>query len=326
VSNNNVGCRIRSAGDLLGAVPYLLGFHPENSFVALLIDTGRRVQAGARADLDVPIDELARSLRQAWGPQTAAIVVAGYGPVPDPERLNALIRGLRRDVVVAGGFWVTATAYRCVWDGCDCPARGGVAFDARATVSAATLTAQGQIAVASRTELLSQLAPDPAAQACVRTVLDQRDGPDPLFTLDDALGLARRGQRLSDGQVAALLVALRDPQVRDQAWQATDDLQWQRQLWFDLTRRAPDACVSVVAALAAWWSWRAGHELLAREALTRAWDNDPAAPLAGLVARLVTARIDPASLAWPIDPTNGVQQLRSRTEPASPFSGIHPAA
>jgi len=325
VLNNEASCRIRSAGDLLGAVPYVLGFHPENSFVALLLDSDHRVQAGCRADLNIAVPELIATLREARGPRTAAIVLLGYGPVPDPDRLNDIIGGLRGDVIVTGGLWVTANEYRCVWDGCDCPARNGVPFDARATASAATLTAQGQVAVASRDELLAQLAPDPIAQARVQAELDQHGGPDPLFALADALGAAERGQRLTAGQVAALVLALRDPHVRDQAWQATDDLPWQRQLWFDLTRRIPDDHVSGVAALAAWWSWRAGHELLAREALNRAFDNGRPAQLAVTVARLVTGRIDPASLPWPMDSASPPARLRSRSGPEAPAGVVHPA-
>ncbi|MEU4244282.1 DUF4192 domain-containing protein [Actinoplanes sp. NPDC026619] len=317
-------CGIRSASDLLGAVPYLLGFRPDNSFVALLLDADHLVLAAARADLDHPIDELARRLGEAFGPQTAGVVLLGYGPVPDADRLNTLIRVVRRDIVVKGGLWVADGEYRCVWDGCDCLARHGVAFDARATVSAARLTARGLVAAGSREELVAELAPDSVAQARIQDLLAAGHRIDAQAAVDDALWLGEQGKRLSDAQVAALVVALRRRELREQVWRATDDLPWQRQLWFDLTRRVPDHHVSVVAALAAWWAWRTGHELLARAALDRAVASGSPATLALIVAALVTARIDPESLPWPLSraEVSALADLRSRVRPTgSPERG-----
>ncbi|GIM98039.1 DUF4192 domain-containing protein [Paractinoplanes toevensis] len=307
-------CSIWNPADLLGAVPYLLGFRPENSFVALLLDADHLALAAGRADLVHPTDELARRLREAFDPETAGVVLLGYGPIPEADRLTTLIRAVRRDIAVIGGLWVADGEYRCVWDGCACPARQGVAFDARATVSAAWLTARGLVAAGSREELLAELAPDPVAQARIQDLLDAGHHVDAQAAVDDALRRGEQGERLSDAQAAALVVALRRPEFREQVWRATDDLPWQRQLWFDLTRRVPDAHVSVVAALAAWWAWRTGHELFARAALDRAVGSGSPATLALIVAALVTARIDPESLPWPLHPAqvSAMAGLRSR--------------
>ncbi|MFF5085437.1 DUF4192 domain-containing protein [Actinoplanes sp. NPDC000266] len=327
LSTNEFRCSIRSPEDLLGAVPYVLGFHPEDSFVVLLLDAQGGLYAGARADLDTPIGELAAGLRKQCGPGTHAVMVLGYGHVPDPERLNELIRALRRDVVVADGWWVTADEYYCVTDGCDCSARHGVRFEPRATVSAATLTAQGNVALASRGELLAELVPDPAAQQRVQALLEHQDTRI-VFTLDDALRLAEKGQRLTDAQVAALVIALRTPQVREQAWRATNDQPWQRQLWFDLTRRVPDAHVAAVATLAAWWCWRTGHDMHARQALVRVFTHSAPITLTLIVSTLVTARIDPAGLPWPLtaEETHGLITLRTRSARPSGDTGRSPAA
>ena len=45
---------LRSRPDLMGMVPYLLGFHPEQSIVGLLVAADRRVRAAGRLDLAAP--------------------------------------------------------------------------------------------------------------------------------------------------------------------------------------------------------------------------------------------------------------------------------
>jgi hypothetical protein len=312
MSSTQAHCRLRSPEDLLGAVPFVIGFHPADSIIAVFIGSDKQVRAAGRADLDTPPAEIITQLRAALGHTTSAMVLVGYGSQPDSRRLNAVLRGMRRDVPIAGGFWVSANEYRCVWDGCGCPATNGVAFDPRATVSAATLAVQGHTAAASRADVLSELAADPDAQAAIGAAITQPDGAAEPFTVAGALQMAERGQRLSDAQAAALAVLLCEPDPREQAWLATGGQAWQRQLWFDLTRRVPDSHASPVATLAAWWAWRTSNALLAGEALHRALNSSPHTGLTQIVGTLITAHIDPASLPWPMTRQAAMPALRVR--------------
>lgn len=51
VSEDSARLAVRSVDDLVGLVPYLIGFHPEESLVAMLLEHGR-VAVTARVDLD----------------------------------------------------------------------------------------------------------------------------------------------------------------------------------------------------------------------------------------------------------------------------------
>ncbi|MEU7906391.1 DUF4192 domain-containing protein [Actinoplanes sp. NPDC049118] len=305
-------CRLRSAEDVLGAVPFLFGFHPTDSIVAVFIGTDAVIRAVGRADLDTPPGEVVAQFRAVAGRDVSCVVLLGYGRVPHHGVLNDVIRGLRRDVAVVGGLWVSDGEYRCVWDGCDCVAAAGVAFDPRVTVSAATLIAQGHVAAPSRSAVLNELAADPGAHAEIRAAIEHLDACPGSFTVADALRIAERGERLDTAQAAALAVLLLQPHAREQAWRATDGQPWQRQLWFDLTRRVPDSHLSAVATLAAWWAWRTGDEMLAREALRRAVDSGPPSAFTRIVAECVTARIDPGSLPWPMNSDMETPTLRQR--------------
>jgi hypothetical protein len=85
--------RVRDPGELLAALPYLLGFHPRDSLVVIAFDgpSGRRVGLTQRVDLPAPAQVpqvgavLARNVLLG-DPAAAAVLVVGGG---------ALISGFR---------------------------------------------------------------------------------------------------------------------------------------------------------------------------------------------------------------------------------------
>lgn len=142
--------------DLLGYVPYLLGFHPADSVVVLGL-ADRRIGVAARADLGRPRPETVRRLSRllaAAGRGSAAItsvVLIGYGPDPaaaDVTRsvANALdARGYHvREVLLQIG-----ERYHCLQ--CDyCTPPGGAPFDPSTTAAAAIATYEGMVAQPDR--------------------------------------------------------------------------------------------------------------------------------------------------------------------------------
>jgi hypothetical protein len=313
MSSLDAHCRLRSPEDLLGAVPFLLGFHPSDSIVAVFIAPEGEVRCVGRANVDEPVAEVIAQFRAVLaGRSISHVALVGYGRHTNDRVLNDVLHGLRRDATILCGLWVSQDEYRCAWDGCDCLASHGVPFDPRATVSAAILTSRGYVAATSRAAVVAELAVDRAAQAVVLEAIEQQNGRPASFTVADALQVAERGEKLDNVQAGALASLLRQPQARDQAWLATDDQPWQRQLWFDLTRRVPDSHAGPVATLAAWWAWRTGNEMLAVEALRRALDCDPHSGFTQTIATLITAKIDPASLPWPMNLDEATPALRAR--------------
>src|SRR5687768_12181174 len=86
---------LRSPEDLLGMVPYLLGFQPADSAVALFIGYDRRMWLASRLDLDTPLPVAVDTLTGvAARGDTARVVIIGYGPRSAASWLTALADAL----------------------------------------------------------------------------------------------------------------------------------------------------------------------------------------------------------------------------------------
>ena len=91
---------LRGPGDVVGLLPYQLGYHPRDSVVAVSL-RGKRVGLVARADLppDEHVDEVVSTL---LGPLVrdgaTSVIVVGYEDVPDASQplLMALVEQLER--------------------------------------------------------------------------------------------------------------------------------------------------------------------------------------------------------------------------------------
>jgi hypothetical protein len=247
--------RLHEPGELVAAVPHLLGFRPAESLVLVAVhrtgdgaerrstrDTGRRRRLGvvARADLPPPDDVVAVVAACAQrvlptGPEeVTAIVVAEpeeSSPVPPPRQDVA---DAVRDVFAADGvavpsrLWVpriaTGAPWRC-YPPCDC--RGEVSATDDSPVAAASAWL-GHVTYGSRAELEASLAPgvpDPRLRARIdaevrAAVLDRELGGPAAARRDLAAVVAARrevaaGRVLGDAELARLAVALGDPLVRD---------------------------------------------------------------------------------------------------------------
>ena len=175
--------RLRNPGELLAALPYLLGFHPRDSllFIAFGGDSGRRIQLTQRIDLPCPDDAptvcralAANTLRTA--PAGVAVVVVGgdqvvaggvpfSGPPPSGELAAAAAEALETcGVPVQSRTWAAGTGAGAAW-ACydDCGCRGAVP-DAGETPFAATAVAAGLVARADRADLEKLVAPTTPAR------------------------------------------------------------------------------------------------------------------------------------------------------------------
>ncbi|GIF01096.1 DUF4192 domain-containing protein [Paractinoplanes rishiriensis] len=291
--------QLRSAADLLGMVPYVIGFHPTDSVVLLLLRPGHQLACGLRLDLDAPVEAIVAGLTPVIERQhVTGLVVIGYGPLSARDTLRHVIDTLDTIRPVIARFLLADGRYYCLRDACRCTAAGGVRFDPRATTVAAAATVQGKVAWRSRADLVALVDPDPVAQQQVREAMDRL--PARMPNTSELMAAARQGVRLDDQQMAALAVTLHDRTARDLAWESTDDHMWQQDLWLDATRRIPDSHVARPAALAAWCAWRRGNEVLARAALQRIASTGRLDLLASIVFALVDNHTDPRSLPWPL--------------------------
>ncbi|GIJ39313.1 DUF4192 domain-containing protein [Micromonospora andamanensis] len=320
---------LRSPADVVAAVPYLLGFRPDDASIVVIVTDGHRVVFVARTDLPAPdapdqdIRDLAGQLIRVVRRQRAVtdLVIVGYG---DADHVDASLHDVNEAVTAAdmtvrdllrvtGSRWVSLL---CRNRACCPPA--GTPFDPTASLIAVQATAAGLVAFADRAAVASRFAPvDGAARDRMRQATDQavRRLERMLAAgtpVDDAGAQAvgealRRDGSLSDDEVAWLTVLLIGPSVRDRAVELTEPTDRHVTLWADVTRRAAEPFVCAPATLLAFAAWRCGDGALAVMAAERALQVDPAYRLADLLLQALRAGLPPATFA----------QVTDRTDPST---------
>ncbi|MER7459049.1 DUF4192 domain-containing protein [Micromonospora sp. NPDC126480] len=327
---------VRSPGDLIAAVPYLLGFHPADSVVVVAM-RGKRVTFAARSDLSDlagPVDA-GRPAAGAGGPveparHVAAVVarqladratVLGYGTAsrvtPAVDAVCAALAEAGIPVLDAlrvtdGRYW----SYLC--DEPECCPPDGRPYDARASEITAAAVFAGQVALPDRDALVAQVAPVEGTErtglrlATERALRRRADLVDAAPAADLLGGRAlraasraairvalrryRRSERIDDDEVAWLSLLLTDLTVRDHAWERTDGRDADIALWTDVLRRAEPEFIAAPGALLAFAAWRAGHGALAAVALERVLTVHPDYSLALLLDDLLRRGVPPSRL------------------------------
>lgn len=322
--------RIQGPADLLQAVPYLLGFHPQSSLVIVGLDQNRLVVT-VRLDLtDLDARDVIGGAITAMHRGGATDLVAavydcapgrGARPLPWDAAVAMLVDEAARigcEVIdalfVAGDRW---WSYSCTDPVC-CPADGRRLPDGVSAFSAAA-TYAGMVALPDRAALAAVLDPLPDTDrdrlgpllaehehAAVRAVLDghaarhDRSVKRALFAAarhSDAPTDPSEPFELADDEVARFGVALSAPGVRDSLWMAADGRRLDgRVLWLDLARRLPTPYDAAPLFLYGWCSWRAGNGALAGIAAERAVSSDPGYSAADLLRAALARGLDPRRL------------------------------
>jgi hypothetical protein len=295
--------RLDHPGDLLAAVPYLLGFHPNDSIVVVALAHGQvaltiRVDVAAVEHADVWV-RLAPALSEAV---TDALIVIAYGdaaaegtalafagdspwPVLDVLRANE------------GRWWSLGHPD----DHTAGPSGRPYVPDPAVTVPLAVCAGAP---AASRDDLAGSLRPGPAAAVDEVATLLPLDSEPARSVLVQAIATAHRERGdgpvpLDPARTALLLHAVSVIPVRDGCCAWHDDAAWW--LWTDLIRTAPPGWIAPVATLLAVTAYQRGNSVLAQLAATHALADDPGYRLALLVDGMVTAQIHPAVVRDAID-------------------------
>lgn len=322
--------RIHGPGDLLQAVPYLLGFHPQSSMVIIGLDQNELVVT-VRLDLtDLDARGLVGAAITAMhrGGATALVAaiydcvpVRGARPLPWDTAVACFVRESGRigceviDVLlVAGDRW---WSYSCTDAAC-CPADGRQLPDDVSAFSAAA-TYAGMVALPDRAALAAVLDPLPDAERdrlcpplaehenqAVQAVLDGHEARHHRSVKRALFAAARRSDApagpaehidIVDDDAARFGVALSAHAVRDSLWMAADSGRLDgRMLWRDLARRLPSPYDAAPLFLYGWCSWRAGNGALAGIAAERAVQSDPTYSAADLLLAALTRGLDPRRL------------------------------
>jgi hypothetical protein len=290
--------RLHDRADVVSAVPFLLGFAPDDCLVVLALAEGR-LEVTARLDLPTPdqAPTAATALAQALSHISLTdLLVVGYGPAADVDpTLTAFTAWLPwpvRDMLrVTDDRWWSLT---CDTPDC-CPP--GAPVTATPELAAALIATSGSPAT-SRTDRAAALQPDDSVLDAVTVALDTV----PLWSATQryaALWTARHARRehrarLEAGEAARLLSAVADVRVRDACcgWRDTGALN----VWQDLLPMAPTGWVAPVATLLALTAYQRGDGALAVLALERASGDDPGYTLARLLDQVIAYGLPPAQV------------------------------
>jgi hypothetical protein len=320
--------RISGPGDLLDALPRMLGYVPTDSAVLVALRPPRsRVTLTMRVDLPPRSQEAgcARLLAghaQRAGATAAVLVIYDDRPRSATGRRGAsLMREVRTAlrqrgrlrladaVVVREGRWrsLLCRDQRC------CPPEGQPLRDAaQPSALAAALVAEGAAALPSRAALVASLAaPSGSAAADLarlqsgaadelaarieagESVTDVRTETIELFRA--ALTGPLAGDPPSDALAARLLAGLADIGARDVVlgWAGDPDTDGLLALLLALAPRAVDPFEAPVLTALAWVAYARGDGSLANIAVERALSSDPGYPMAQLVASGLESGLHP---------------------------------
>ncbi|RZQ59916.1 DUF4192 domain-containing protein [Amycolatopsis suaedae] len=324
-------------GDLLAALPYLLGFRPARSLV-LIGHRGRRpsvVGRVARLDLPPPrYDEEAAAMVVTPGRMgddfgVTLVVVGKHDEEPQAPRAlggrlphSGLVDAVGARLAGCGigllhAMWVpeigTGEQWHCYQDtGC-----GGVLPEIESSVAAATVSATGQVTYGSRDEMAAVLAPDPPDALARRSALLAKASVaargDPawsdkataagLAVVRAALTESERGTLdLTDDRIVRLATALGNSRVRDAclalAVNAADEpCRAAERLWLALTRATPAPERADPASLLAYAHYQRGSGAFAVMALEAALDADPGHVLSTLLLACLNKALPPRQVA-----------------------------
>lgn len=278
---------VRSLSDLIGMVPYLLGFHPEESLVVIALEQGR-IQVTARVDLAAvatqdTLDPLLGRLflrfpaaegwffaftddrELAWQVLTGCVESVGFG------RLGRIVQ------VGAERWWG------------DCPDGPGGPLGTRISVAAVEAAVRGLPARAGRSELPEICAGPPAGELADLEEAYRAQAED----LQQRSSLARRRlqrrllnrrERLSIIECVQLAALVGDPAEQIDALRtlSSRNAAARLQRWADVLRHCPPLGRVEVLGLLGMTAWQSGDgalQLVCVEEITKLTPNSELAAI-----------------------------------------------
>ena len=217
--------KLRSPGELIAAVPYLIGFHPADCYVVcgLVADSPvmhLRVDDSASSDLD-DLTEMLKSHLKRGGAERSILIAHGHVASESLLPLTASLRAAGMPVLdalsVVDGRW---RSLLCDSTTC-CPATGNPIPQPEQLPAVAQFVAAGRVARSSRAALIADLVPDPERQERTGECMGEiRDGnasaAESLQRWRDVVESVASGACLPGPRARAqLLVSLRNVSVRD---------------------------------------------------------------------------------------------------------------
>lgn len=318
--------RLTHVSDLLGALPALLGFYPEESIVVMCMGGPRRTEFTGfiRADFptsvdgspsEQPLQEAVSSFREFCTRNGVDAVLLALISAADQVQLaeaaDYVAQALEASEISVGAIYLAPAigagerwvAHYPAYD-------EGVITDPRESEVAAELVAAGRLIRRSRADIFADLAVADAEQTrrigrMLRFLAPEtRREPSAL----DAHRLERvisqvtaidEGKVLNEVEYAELGQALLRIPVRDCLFTLalTDVASSAEHLWTDLTRRLPAPARTEAAALLGFSAYVHGEGVLAGAALDIALGDDPEHAMASMLDQALRSGLPPHHVA-----------------------------
>jgi hypothetical protein len=324
--------KLTTPADLVGVVPWLVGFHPEESLVVMCL-RGPRLRTGLTMRIDLPqptdeeavADELAARVRldgagSAFLVCYTAVADTEGGGLPRAAFVAALVEALdRRGIGCKDALLVRARrwhSYTCDLEEC-CP-RSGRPLPERPTPAASRVAAEGVVSgrapLSGRAELersvlgpvglrrgVADAACERAHRAAAVEVATDREAARTrtLALLGAALRSYEAGRPGLDVEAAArIAVGLLDRLTRDEVttWVLDAPEAPLTALLGDLARATPDPLCAPVCTVLAWVAHAFGDGGLANVAVERALRHDPGYTMAQLVREGLDRQVAPRAV------------------------------
>lgn len=307
-----VRLRVREPADLLATVPYLLGFHPAESLVALFLREGR-VLLAARFDLAPGLEEEVAGLVEQHA--VTGLVLVVY-TTDDPggrqvlEDHRARLTGVEIvDLLLVDGrrWWSLACTTGC------CPVEGSPYAPGEHPLSAEAVWA-GLVARPDRESVVATVAGPPEAEwdalrRRARTV-EPRVAAGTTSDRQAAIGLAvvaalvavadapdaRPGPVWEDDLLLELALLARETAVRDVACALVtrEDARRHLDVWSAVVRRVPPELALGPLGVLGIAAWADGNGTLLNACCERLERLDPAYPMGRLLADVSRRALAPA--------------------------------
>ena len=311
---------LTSPHDLLAAIPFLIGYHPQDSLVLVALKD-EAVGMAMRVDMPVGVsaegyDLLASHFLRDGADGAFIVAYVGAGAV-DPENvlINTSAALVRAGIDIKESLIVRNNRFRSMIcsDLACCPPEGSAIPDLGSSRIAAEHVIAGHPmpfenvdglvqSIAAVASSFESVWADEVQAFWVSSDSEeiqelQRDGATAII---DLVGEYREGRGAEDRELAARVIGrLSDIQVRDFALGShTDesaDYYWA--MWRDLLRIAPRGFVAPIACLFAAMAYERGEGALAHKGLDRGLGDDDQYSLAHLLRRVFTAGWPPQSFS-----------------------------
>jgi hypothetical protein len=288
---------LRNPGDLIAAIPYLLGFHPTESVVLCVHagTDGSEVNVCVRVDLPPPelywdlAEQLTIPVLRANAGSVTLIIVGEQGEPPQPLPHLAQVQAIITEFACVGvpvthALWTSEVTKGANWwcyDNMECSGR---LPDPSITELAVAITADGSVTYESRDTMRAAFEPEdskPLARRAERIARALGQSPDETHArklMEDAFTDVRDGTfTLDDDRVVDLAVALSHTGIRDACLrpEIVDLGPVIESMWFELTRAMPPPYRAEPAGLLAVTAFLRGDGALAGVAIEVALEADP---------------------------------------------------